>query len=417
MILAGSRARRYAVIGLGALAILVLLVVFFPWNLLRNPVAAYASNRLHRAVAIERFGVSPGWTTRVQLDGVTIGNAAWSQTQPMATVRSMIFTFRLPSSLRPSPSATRLVEPDVLLERNLPAAKATGTLAERTAGLLPRSGQSTSSAGACDTSIQPSRAHRRYAADGSGERRHASRAAVRRARHAARRILRDPGSQPGTRGASQHRPAVRARADARSGKTVVAFDGTVVPAEVQNVKGTLHIKGPDLSQLYPMVPSPLPWTPPYDLRGDLSHVNRQWILNGIKGTVGDSDLAGDFKVDVSSKRAATIADLTSRRFDYKERIGAAIGLGALAPPLALLPLIDLGDAPDADCRALHQYARVQTGTTERIARPNPHARKDNPPTSTEKSAAGRSDRSAGRRSAKAKTSASTAAQAADSRAN
>jgi hypothetical protein len=50
------------------------------------------------------------------------------------------------------------------------------------------------------------------------------------------------------------------------------------------------------------------------------------------------------------------------------RVGAAIGLGVLAPPLALLPLIDLGDAPDADCRALYHDARVQTGTTDRIAR-------------------------------------------------
>jgi hypothetical protein len=46
------------------------------------------------------------------------------------------------------------------------------------------------------------------------------------------------------------------------------------------------------------------------------------------------------------------------------RIGAAVGLGAIALPLALLPLIDLGDAPDADCRALYQDARVQTGTND-----------------------------------------------------
>src|SRR5689334_16631319 len=36
------------------------------------------------------------------------------------------------------------------------------------------------------------------------------------------------------------------------------------------------------------------------------------------------------------------------------RVGAAIGLGAIAPPLALLPLIDFGGAPDADCRGLMQ---------------------------------------------------------------
>jgi hypothetical protein len=48
------------------------------------------------------------------------------------------------------------------------------------------------------------------------------------------------------------------------------------------------------------------------------------------------------------------------------RIGAAVGLGVLAPPLALLPLIDLGDAPDADCHALYANTRVQTGDDEKV---------------------------------------------------
>jgi hypothetical protein len=47
------------------------------------------------------------------------------------------------------------------------------------------------------------------------------------------------------------------------------------------------------------------------------------------------------------------------------RIGAAIGLGAIAPPLALLPLIDFGGAPDADCRSLMQEARANTGTKQK----------------------------------------------------
>jgi len=51
------------------------------------------------------------------------------------------------------------------------------------------------------------------------------------------------------------------------------------------------------------------------------------------------------------------------------RVGAAVGLGALSPPLALVALFDAGDAPDIDCRALNEQARTQTGTTERVARP------------------------------------------------
>jgi hypothetical protein len=48
------------------------------------------------------------------------------------------------------------------------------------------------------------------------------------------------------------------------------------------------------------------------------------------------------------------------------RIGAAAGLGFLAPPLALLPLIDFGGASDVDCRSLMDQAIVNTATAERI---------------------------------------------------
>jgi hypothetical protein len=32
------------------------------------------------------------------------------------------------------------------------------------------------------------------------------------------------------------------------------------------------------------------------------------------------------------------------------RVGVAAGLAAVAPPLAILPFIDLGGTPDVDCR-------------------------------------------------------------------
>jgi hypothetical protein len=87
------------------------------------------------------------------------------------------------------------------------------------------------------------------------------------------------------------------------------------------------------------------------------------------------------------------------------RVGAAIGLGAVAPPLALLPLIDLGDAPDADCRALYQDARVQTGTNARIARPGNDASQPRKPTE-------KADATATERGADAKSRATAPTEAA-----
>jgi AsmA family protein len=113
--------------------------------------------------------------------------------------------------------------------------------------------------------------------------------------------------------------------DLHAGPTEIAFDGTIVPAAPQNLRGGLRVRGPDLSQLYPIIPSPLPWTPPYNLAGDLTHGNQQWDFQRINGTVGKSDLAGDFRIDLSQKRPLTTADLSSRKLDYRD-LGGFVGL-------------------------------------------------------------------------------------------
>ena len=94
----------------------------------------------------------------------------------------------------------------------------------------------------------------------------------------------------------------------------------------------------------------------YDL-----HLKADSKTASILALKGPIVIGGTFKTPTVRPAAGPLA----------ARIGASVGLAVLAPPLALLPLIDLGDAPDADCRALYQDARLQTGTNERIAQPQP----------------------------------------------
>jgi uncharacterized protein involved in outer membrane biogenesis len=326
MVFAGHRAARYAAIALGVCVLVVLALMYFPWNTLRGPLASLASERLQRPVAIGRLDVSPGWTTRVVLEGVTIGNAAWSQTHSMATFPQMVFTFRLPSLFRLTPTTTRLVEPDVLLEKN----------ADGEAN-WDFGGASEGAAARTIGSIDIERGRVRYV-DPTLEASIESSLQTVPPQGDAKQMLEFSGKgtlrkEPFTiEGRSQGLAELRnvdqpygLALTARAGKTKVSFDGTVVPAEIQSVKGALHLQGPDLSKLYPIVPSPLPWTPPYEIRGNLSHVGERWILESIEGTVGDSDLAGVFTIDVSGKRAATTAKLASRRFDYSD-LGGFVGL-------------------------------------------------------------------------------------------
>jgi uncharacterized protein involved in outer membrane biogenesis len=311
-------------VGLGVLIALVLVVTFFPWNLLREPIASYASGRLHRPVDIGHLSVNLGWTTRVQLDGVTIGNAEWSQTQPMAAFPRMELTFRLPALLHLSPDTVHLVEPDVLLEKNA-SGEANWKFDAGSGGAVTIG------------SIDIDRGQLRYvdptlrANIGATLQTNPATADIPQTlQFSGRGTLREEpfeidGKSEGLAELRDIDSPYHLALKARAGRTLLDFDGTVVPAQLQNVKGTLHLKGPDLSKLYPIVPSPLPWTPPYDLTGDLTHASEQWIFRGIKGSVGDSDLAGDFTVDLSSPRALTIANLASRKFNYKD-LGGFVGL-------------------------------------------------------------------------------------------
>jgi uncharacterized protein involved in outer membrane biogenesis len=114
-------------------------------------------------------------------------------------------------------------------------------------------------------------------------------------------------------------------ASARAGDTSATFVGTIVPARLDNVDGSLTLQGRDLSQLYPIIPVPFPWTPPYRLRGQLKHAGKAWTFQGLAGKIGDSDIAGDFAVDRSGERVRVDADLVSKRLDYND-LGGLVGL-------------------------------------------------------------------------------------------
>jgi len=114
-----ERTLRYGSAVAAAVVLVVLVVVFFPWNTLRGPLASFLEHRLHRPVAISGdLRVHPGWTTRVEIDGLTIGNAEWSEVQPMASAQRIALAFRLPSLFRLTPDRVQLSRATLVLEKN-----------------------------------------------------------------------------------------------------------------------------------------------------------------------------------------------------------------------------------------------------------------------------------------------------------
>ena len=103
-----SRAPRYALIALSAVLVLALVIVFFPWRILRGPLESYASHELQRQVTIGDLDVDLGRITRVTLDEITIANAAWSADQQMAHATRMVLFFSLRALFKLSPDYVQL---------------------------------------------------------------------------------------------------------------------------------------------------------------------------------------------------------------------------------------------------------------------------------------------------------------------
>jgi AsmA family protein len=115
------------------------------------------------------------------------------------------------------------------------------------------------------------------------------------------------------------------KATATLGTTKAIVDGMLIdPLHLKGEELSFQLEGGDLALLYPIVGVPIPPTPAYKLAGFLSHTGDIWTFKRFKGTVGQSDLTGDFSVDRGRAPQLITADLVSRSLDMKD-LGGFLG--------------------------------------------------------------------------------------------
>jgi uncharacterized protein involved in outer membrane biogenesis len=306
-------------------AALAVAIAVFDWNWLRGPAASYLSHRIGRPVTIGGLHVDLALHPRVVLDDVSVGNAAWSDQSVMARASRVAARLDLRSLWRRPAifDEVALERADVLLEKGAdgkanwdfgggsrPVIEA---LAVHDGVLRYRDPRAAADVTLRLDSSAPASDATPIAFSGAGTLRGN---ALRVEGTAASLLALENGDRP-------YRLDVRARA----GATRAHFDGTVVPERIEDLRGSFSLEGPDLSQLYPLIPVPLPWTPGYSLHGQLAHGSAIWSFRGFAGKVGESDLAGDFALDNSQPRSRITADVVSSRLDYKD-LGGFVGLPA-----------------------------------------------------------------------------------------
>lgn len=324
MTIPANRSLRYGVFIGSAVVAVVLLVLFFPWNVLRGPLAGYATARFDRPVAIDGdLDVDLGWTTRMQIDGVSIANVPWSTEQPMVSAKRVVLWFTPEALLRGQPVKAQFVEMNVLFQKS---ADGNDNWHFGKGDPMPRIGNIDVERGVVryrDAKVRADLTVALQSVADAGE----NRPTLRFNGQGTLRgeTVRLEGTSVGLAQLQDINDPYRLTLKAHAGRTSVNFDGTIVPSDTENVRGTLRLQGPDLSKLYPIVPAPLPWTPPYTLTGELTHTKYLWDFRRMRGTVGESDLKGDVRIDVSKPRSMMTADLTSARFDSKD-LGGFVGL-------------------------------------------------------------------------------------------
>lgn len=121
-------------------------------------------------------------------------------------------------------------------------------------------------------------------------------------------------------------------AEVRAGATRITAKGTVPePFNLGRLDVNLTARGPDLEDLYSLTGIALPNTPPYRLSGRLVREERIYRVTGLKGVVGDSDMAGALTVDTEGERPFLKADLRSRLLDFDDLAAIFGGSPSTAP--------------------------------------------------------------------------------------
>ena len=110
------------------------------------------------------------------------------------------------------------------------------------------------------------------------------------------------------------------------GDTFITLKGKVGdPFTFGNADVEMHLKGPDLADVFPLLGIPAPSTPPYDLAGQLKRTEKEWRLENMKGRIGNSDINGVVAVEPREKRSYLNADLTSNNLDFDD-LGPLVGI-------------------------------------------------------------------------------------------
>jgi uncharacterized protein involved in outer membrane biogenesis len=338
---------RIAAAFLAVVVLLVLLLVFFPWDTLRGPVNRYVSEQTGRKFEITRkLDVKLGRTTRVLADGIEFANPPWAREPFLVKAEAAEIQVRLWPLLsgRIELPLVSLHKPELGLQIE-PDGKRTWSLAKDTSdeSKVPDIGQLLIDQGVV-----------KYLASAQGADITADVALVAEAASGLPLSYKAKGKWKGEAFTAQGRTGgvLQLSADtagtfpleitAAAGPTRLKAKGTVTNlSEFGSIAAAFELEGRSLEDLYKLVGVVLPGTPPYKLRGQLNKQGQSWAVSQINGVLGKSDLTGALTFNNTKPVPSLTGKVQSRLLDFED-LGPMIGLSSDNAPPAMAATVSTG---------------------------------------------------------------------------
>ncbi|MEC5213409.1 uncharacterized protein involved in outer membrane biogenesis [Polaromonas sp. CG_9.5] len=318
--------------GLAALLVmLVLLVYFFPWDLLRGPINRYVSEQLGRRFEItQHLSVDVGRTTTVRAQGVEIANPEWAHDPYLLKATAAEFDIRLFPLLFGKVVLSRisLTEPKAGLQIE-PDGRRTWALSRDTSdtSAVPEIGAVIVDKGSVnylareqgadldiDFSLAPESGNPlplSYKASGKWK----------------NGAFTANGRTGGVLKFSKDTQApFPIEVNAVAGRTTLKAKGSIANlADLEGIDATFDLQGQNLDDLYTLLGVVMPSTPPYKLRGKLEKKEKLWAVTQMQGLLGKSDLSGVLSFDQSAATPLLSGKIHSKIMDFAD-LGPIIGL-------------------------------------------------------------------------------------------
>jgi uncharacterized protein involved in outer membrane biogenesis len=333
--------------------LLVLLVIFFPWDVLRGPLNRYVSDRTGRHFEItRRLDVELGRTTRILADGIEFANPEWAQDPYLvkaegAEIQISLLPLlkrriELPLVVLKQPQLGLQVEADGRRSWALGRDSADPRNIPQIGALVVDEGTMRFIAAHHGADIRTD-----FAIEGAADLplSFKSKGTWEKERFTAQGRT---GNVLYLSAPLQHPFPMELNATA--GQTTLRASGSIASlATLDGANAAFNLQGRSWADLYKLVGVVLPETPRYSLRGNLSKQGEVWHVKGITGKLGNTDMSGDLSFDRTRPVPLLTGKLQSRSLDFDD-LAPLVGLPEQPRSAAAVPQVPGPRSAPADAR-------------------------------------------------------------------